>query len=81
MAREIVGTVPIAWSDRLGGGWEAWCDECGSLWSETSHDVEELDLMQQRAERAALLHEDNGHAPIVYRDGEPAVDAEWSTRR
>lgn len=57
-------------------GFEAWCDECGSVAELTvplSADGEAVEAARADVDRAALLHEDNDHAPIAWVDDEPIV--------
>jgi hypothetical protein len=75
-----VTVVPLEWSTRLGGGWETWCDECGSVWVVCTQDELELDLMQHRAEEAALLHEDNDHAPVQNAEDLPVIEQQGGTK-
>ena len=64
----------LPWDERLGGGWSADCPIHGDIWTNTTNDKDSLADLQARAERAALLHDDNDHATILTgADGEPTV--------
>ncbi|WP_130176970.1 hypothetical protein [Cryobacterium sp. SO1] len=76
-----VSAVEIAWSSRLGGGWETWCDECGSVWADCTQDELELDRLQQCAEEAAPLHEDNDHARVILDEGTLTITTKKGTSR
>lgn len=57
-------------------GFEAWCDECCSVAELTvplSAYDDAVETARADVERAALLHEDNDHAPIAWVDDEPIV--------